>query len=93
MKKKKRETTEGIEQPSQKSIRTLWENENYKHLRILETDNIKLSEIKEKVRKEFHKRTRKLLETKLCKRNLIKGMNTWAILFVRYTGPFFKWTR
>ena len=38
MKKKKiRETTEGIEQPNQKNIRTLGEKENY-NLRILEAD-------------------------------------------------------
>ena len=36
---------------------------------------------------------RKLLETKLSNRNLIKGINTWAVLLVRYSGPFLKWTR
>ena len=38
-------------------------------------------------------RTRKLLETKLNSRNLIKGINTWAVPLVRYSGPFLKWTR
>ena len=38
-------------------------------------------------------RTRKLLETKLLWRNLIKGMKTCAVHLVRYSGPFFKWTR
>ena len=38
-------------------------------------------------------RTRKLLETKLCSRNLIKGINIWAVYFVRYSGPYLKWTR
>ena len=33
------------------------------------------------------------LETKLCSRNLIKGINTRAVALVRYSGPFFKWTR
>ena len=37
--------------------------------------------------------TRKLLETKLNSRNLIKGINTWAVPLVRYSGPFLKWTR
>ena len=35
----------------------------------------------------------KLLETKLNSRNLIKGINTWAVPLVRYSGPFLKWTR
>ena len=26
-------------------------------------------------------------------RNLIKEINTWAVPLVRYSGPFFKWTR
>ena len=26
-------------------------------------------------------------------RNLIKGINTWAVLLERYLGPFLKWTR
>ena len=36
---------------------------------------------------------RKLLETKLSSRNLIKGIITWAVPRVRYSGPFLKWTR
>ena len=38
-------------------------------------------------------RTRKLLETKLNFRNLIKGINTWVEPLDRYWGPFLKWTR
>ena len=36
---------------------------------------------------------RKLLETKLYSRNLIKGINTWAVTLARYSGPFLKWIR
>ena len=43
--------------------------------------------------KRYLKRSRKLLETKLSCRNLIKGINTWAMSLVRYSGPFFKWNR
>ena len=39
------------------------------------------------------RRTRKLLEKKLNSRNLIKGIYTWAVPLVRYSGPFLKWTR
>ena len=49
--------------------------------------------MKNKIQKEYLRRTRKLLETKVNSRNLIKGINTWAVPLVRYSGPFLKWTR
>ena len=48
---------------------------------------------KKKIKKEYRRRTRKLLKTKLCCRNLIKWINIWAVTHVRYTGSFLKWTR
>ena len=49
--------------------------------------------MKEKIKKEYLRRTRELLETKLWVRNLIKGINTWAVPLVRHSGPFLKWTK
>ena len=92
MKSGKRHITDGMEQPNHDEIRTLRENETYKYLGILEADTIKQVEMKVKIRKEYLRRTRKLLETKLSSRNLIKGINTWAVLLIRYSGPFLKWT-
>ena len=46
-----------------------------------------------KDKKEYLKRTRKQLETKLYCRNLIKGINSWPVLLVRYSGPYLQWTR
>ena len=60
---------------------------------ILEADTIKQVEMQDKIRKEYLRRTRKLLETKLSCRNLIKGINTWAVPLIRFSGPFLKWTR
>ena len=48
--------------------------------------------MKDTIRKEYLRRTRKLLETKLSSRNLIKGINTGAVPLVRYSGSFLKWT-
>ena len=62
MKSGKRHRTDGIELPNQDKIRTLAENETYKYLWILEADTIKQVEIKNKIQKEYLKRTRKLLE-------------------------------
>ena len=82
--------TDGMELPIKDKIKTLAENET---LGILEADTIKKAEMKEKILKEYLRRTRKLLEKKLNNRNLIKGINTWAVPLVRYFGPFLKWTR
>ena len=93
MKSGKRQLTDGMELPNKDKIKTLAENETYKYLGILEADTIKQVEMKEKIQKEYLRKTRKLLETKLNSRNLIKGINTWAVPLVRDSGPFLKWTR
>ena len=59
----------------------------------MEADTIKQVEMKDKIQKEYLRRTRKLLEIKFSSRNLIKGIHTWAVSLVRYSGPFPKWTR
>ena len=79
MKSGKRHLTDGMELANQDKIRTLAENETYKYLGILEADTIKQVEMKNKIQKEYLRRTRKLLETKLSSRNLIKEINTWAV--------------
>ena len=93
MKCGKRDLTDEMELPNQNKIGTLTENETYKFLGILEADTIKQVEMKDKIQKEYFRRTRKLFETKLSSRNFIKGINTWAVPLVRYSGPYLKWTR
>ena len=75
-----------------KKIRTLGEKETYNYLRILEADIIKQVEIREKIKKEYLRETRKLLETKLYSRNLLKRLNK-GFSRVKYSGPFLKRTR
>ena len=101
MKSGKRHLTDGMELPNQDKIRTLAENEIYKYLGILEADTIKQEEMKNKIQKQYLRRTRKLVETKLSRRNLIKGINTWAVPLVDIPDPFWsrpemnlnKWTK
>ena len=57
--------TEGIELPNQDKIRPLWEKKTFIYLGILEADTIKQEEMKEKIKKEYLKITRKVHETKL----------------------------
>ena len=65
MKSSKRHLTDGMELPNQNKIRTFGENKTYKYAGILEADTIKQEEMKEKIKKECFKRTKKVLETKL----------------------------
>ena len=93
MKSGKRQLTDGMELSNQDKIKTLAENKTYKYLCISEADTIKQAEMKDKIQKEYIRRTRKRFETKLSCRNLSKGISTWAVPLVRYSGPFLKWTR
>ena len=71
MKSGKRHMTDGMELPNHDRIMTLEEKETDKYLGILEADTIKQVQMKDMIRKEYFRRTRKLLETKLSSRNLI----------------------
>ena len=72
MKSGKHYLTDGMELPNQDKIRTLGEKETYKYS---EAGTIKQVEMKEKIKKEYLSRTRKLLKIKLCCKNFIKGIN------------------
>ena len=58
---------------------------------ILQADQIRYTEIKEKVKAEYLRRARKVLETKLNGGNIIKGINTWAVSLLRYSAAFIDW--
>ena len=64
VKSRKRYLTDEMKLPNQDKIRTLGEKETYKYLGILEADTIKKVEMKDKIKKEYLRRTRKLLEKK-----------------------------
>ena len=81
-----------MELPNEDEIRTLGEKETYKYLGNLEADTIEQVEMKESIKEKNPRRTKKLLETKLSSRNLIKGINTWTVSLIRYSVPFLKWT-
>ena len=90
MKSGKRHMTDGIELPNHDRIRTLEEKWNLQILGHIGGLHHQTSEMKDMIRKENLRRTRKLLETKLSSRNLIEGINTWTVPLVRYSGPFLK---
>ena len=61
-------------------------------MEILEVVTIKHADMKEKIKRQCLRRTRKLHKIKLLS-NLIKEISTWAIFLVRYSEPFLKWSR
>ena len=93
MKSGKRHLMYGMELSNQDKIRMLGEKETYKYLGILEADTIKQVKMKEKIKKEYLRRIRELLETKLSSRKHIKKINNWVVPLVRYSELFLKWTR
>ena len=64
MKSGKQHMTDGREQPNHDKIRTLEEKETYKYLGILEADTIKQVQMKDAIRKEYLRRTRKTTRDK-----------------------------
>ena len=87
-------STEGIELPEKGKIRSLSEDsEAYKYLGILEADDIKHSQMKELIQKEYWRRVRKILKSKLNGGNTIKAVNTRAVPVIRYGAGIISWTQ
>ena len=77
---------ENVKLPNNEIIKGLSLQESYKYLGILQGDNIKHNQVKEKTSKEYLKRLRKILKSKLNGGNSIKAINSWAVPAIRYTA-------
>ena len=78
--------SEGIELHNDEKIRSLKEDDSYKYLGILQSNEIQQKNMKDEVGKEYKRRVRKILETKLNGGNIIKAISTWAIPMLRYSA-------
>ena len=83
----------GIELPGGKVIKLLKEGESYKYLGILEADKFLEQKMKLNVSKEYIRRLRKVLKSKLNGGNLVRGVNTWAVSLLRYSAAFVSWQK
>ena len=45
------------------------------------------------VSKEYIRRLRKILKSKLNGENLVRGVNTWAVSLLRYSAAFVSWRK
>ena len=69
----------GIELPNGKYIKSLQGGERYKYLGILEVDTFLEEKMKFNLSKEYIRRLRKVLKSKLSGGNLVCAVNTWAV--------------
>ena len=83
----------GIEISDGQVIKSLQEGESYKYLRILEADKFLEEKMTFNVSKEHMRMLRKVLKSKLKGRNLVNGVNTWAVSLLRYSAAFVGWSK
>ena len=83
----------GIKLPDGEVIKSLQEGESYKYLGILEADKFLEEKMKLNVSKEYIRRLRKVLKSKLNGRNLVHGDNTWLVSLIRYSAAFVSWRK
>ena len=83
----------GIELPDGTVITSLQEGESYEYLGVLEPDKFLEEKMKLNVLKEYVRRIRKVLESKLNGGNLVCGVNTCAVSLLGYSAAFVSWRR
>ena len=69
------------------------EKNGYKYLGILEYNKIKESKMKENFRREYLRRTKLIMKSRLTSRNKIIAITTWAVSFMRYGAGIVKCTK
>ena len=90
LKKGKLVKFDGIHLPNQEIMKEVDEN-GYTYLGILELDEIKEHEMKNKVTAEYKRWLRLILKSKLNGKNKIQAINTWAVALLRYAAGIITW--
>ena len=87
MKRGKATPTEGIELLSGDTIKDI-EKEGYKYLGILEFNYVKENDMIRNFQREYFRRARLVMRSRLNCRNKIRALNTWANSLLRYGQGF-----
>ena len=74
-------------------IKLLSHYREVKVIRILEVDTFLGEEMNLKVSKEYFRKLKKVLKSKLNGGNLVQGVNTWAVPLLRYSAAFISWRK
>ena len=82
--------SDGIELPNDEVIKEVDEN-GYTYLGVVELDKMMEEEMKTKTIKEYKRRLRLILKSKLNGKNKITAINTWAVAIFRYGGGIINW--
>ena len=80
----------GVLLPDGKLMKAI-DDDGYKYLGILESDKIKENEMKLQFVKEYKRKIRLILKSKLNGKNKIKAINTWAVAVLRYGAGILTW--
>ena len=67
------------------------EDRGYRYLGILETDHLKEKEMKDLFSKEYKRRLKLVLNSKLRGKNKIMDATTGAIAILRYSAGVIEW--
>ena len=83
MKRGKVVKSERVSMPNGKMMKNIEEG-GYKYLGILEADGVKNEEMKDQIKKEYIRRVRNILKSKLNGGNIILAISSRAVSIVRY---------
>ena len=83
---------DGTEIPSGERIKEIDTDQGYKYLGILEADDMKFSEMKSTIKKEYLRRLKVILKSNLNSKNTISAINSRAIYILRYSAGILGWT-
>ena len=93
MKRGKVVTREGIDLPDGRMMKCIEEGSGYKYLGILEADGIKHEEMKDQETKEYVRRLRTILKSKINGGNIISAINARGASIIRYGAGIIGWTK
>ena len=92
MKRGKVAKREGISMLDGEMIKNIEEG-GYKYLGTLDADGVKHEEMKCQTKKEYIRRVRNILKSKLNGGNIISAINSRAVSIVRYGAGIRNWTK
>ena len=67
--------------------------DGFKYPRVLEGDEIKHTDMKRRIEKEYFRSVRKILKSKLNGGNMVQAINCGAGTVVRYTAEIVQWAK
>ena len=91
LKKGKQTKSEHIYLPDGKAIQDLEQEKDYKYLGIEEAGGISHNKMKDKIRKEYYRRVRKVVKTELNSKNKMQAINSLAVPVVQYSWNIINW--